>query len=138
MGVLQLDGFAQTLVFTGGGVGLTGNVLHLGNLGFENLVFRFQGLIFEHIAVVAFHGIGQGGGGGPERGQQALDYQVRYRLVGQTGHNGKGGRNQYDQHQNNSQFGTKELLHACCSSIHSGAICFRTCPRAQTGSPITL
>ena len=95
----------QTLVFTAGGRRLTGGVLHFGNLCLQDGVLRFQSLIFEHVAVVAFYGVGQTGGHGPEGGQRALDQQVRDALVGQAGQNGKTRRHQHGDDQNDAELG---------------------------------
>ena len=138
MGLLQADDVAQTGIFTGGGVGLTGHVLHFRDAGLQRFVFRLQRLIAEHIAVVPLGGAGQGGAGCPEGGQNALNHQLRDASVGQTGHDREhGGEQDRNDHQD-AQFGIEKLSHGCVSSKVSGRIFFSACPRRQTGRPITL
>ena len=63
---------AQTVVFTGNGVGGTGIGLDLGKLLPQSGVFRLQGLVAEHIAVELLRGIPQLAHAAAQRGQKAL------------------------------------------------------------------
>ena len=137
MGFQQFHALAQALVLTGDGFGLTGGVLHFGNLLFQYLVFRRQGLIAEHIAVVFFRGGGQGGGSGPEGGQHALHRQIQRIPVGNAAENGKHNGQNQGRHQNNGDFTGEQVSH-WVSSMISGAIFRSTCPRRHRGSPMTL
>ena len=71
---------AQTLVFTGHGVGLAGLVFHLCDLLLQRFVFRGQGLVAEHVAVVLLRLLGQGVGGALDGRHDRLDDHIRQTL----------------------------------------------------------
>ena len=84
MGGQEIQSLAQTLIFTAHRVGLPGHVLHGGNPGGEDFVFRLQGLVAEHIAVIFLRRVGQGRACCPEGGKDALNDKVRDALAGQA------------------------------------------------------
>ena len=137
VGGFQLQQLAQTLVFTGNGVGLTGDVLHLGDAFFQHLVFRVKSLVAEHIAVVFFRRVGQGGARGAEGGENALHDHAGKALVGNAAVDGQRCRQQRGHHQNDLHFGTEQISHKV-SSITSGTVRQRVSYSRHTGSPITL
>ena len=121
VGFQQVQTLAQTLVFTGDGLGLPGGVFHFRKLLFQHLVFRGQSLIAEHITVVLLRHRGQGGGGRPEGGQRALHRQVHHRGVGNAAGNGQSDGQQDGKHHKHLYLGAEEISH-CVSSMISGAI----------------
>ena len=120
VGSLQIQHFAQTVVFTGDGVGLTGHILHLGDFGLQRLVFGGQSLIAEHIAVVFFRGSGQGVAHCPDGSHQTLHKDAGGRLVGNTGVNAQR-RSQHDgQHQNDCDFCAEQMSHGSSPPVIPG------------------
>ena len=117
MGGLEFQQRSQTLVLTGGGVCLTGNVLHLGDAGLQLLVLGGQGLIAEHIAVVLLRLLGQGVEAGPEGGQQSLEGGAGSGLAGNACRNGQS-RGDQDRHDHDdAQFGAEKVSHLDISSV---------------------
>ena len=107
MGGFEIQQSTQSLIFTGNRVSLSGYVLHLGDLGLQNLIFCVQSLIPEHIAVVFFNLVGNGVADGPEGGNGALDQNVRNGLAGNAAENCEACCQQQDDHNNDLDFCTE-------------------------------
>ena len=107
MGGKKIQRLAQTGVLTAHRVGLPGYVLHFGNPGGENLIFRLQSLIAEHIAVIFFRRVGQSRPCRPEGGKDALNHQVRDTLAGQARKHGQPRGNKHGQNQNDPKLGAE-------------------------------
>ena len=107
MGGQKIQRLAQTVVFPAHRVGLPGHVLHFGNPGGKNLVFRGQRLIAEHIAVILFRRVGEGRACCPEGCKGALDDKIRDALAGEARKHGQSRGDKHGQDQNDTQPGTE-------------------------------
>ena len=99
MGVGHVQDVPHPLVLLLQGGGLPGQLLHLGDLGPQGLVFGGQGLILEHVAVEILGLGGQGVAGEAEGRQDALDQQPRNALPRDAAQGSQARRQQHRHHQ---------------------------------------